>query len=109
RTMSQLNYHHLKYFYAVAEAGNLTNAAALLNVSQSSVSVQIKQLELSLGVALFDREHKSLQLTEEGKIALHYARSIFRTGEELIATIGNKTGPFRQKLHVGAVATLSRN
>ncbi|MCD8483871.1 MAG: LysR family transcriptional regulator [Verrucomicrobia bacterium] len=107
--MSQLNYHHLRYFHAVAECGNLTHASKLLNVSQSAVSVQIKRLEHSLGVALFEREHKSLKLTEEGKMVLDYARTIVQTGEELMATLGNTSGSFRKKLRVGAVATLSRN
>ena len=107
--MNALNFHHLRYFHATARSGSLTAAAKRLNVSQSAMSVQLKQLEASLGVALFDREHKSLRLTEEGRMVLDYANTIFRTGEEMLATLQNKSGQFRKKLRIGAVTTLSRN
>lgn len=55
------------------------------------------------------REHKSLQLMGEGRIVLDYANSIFRTGEELLATFQNRSGEYRKTLRVGAVATLSKN
>jgi len=107
--MSPLNYHHLRYFHAIAQSGSLTEAAARLHVSQSAISVQLKQLEESLETKLFDREHKALHLTEEGRIVLDYANTIFRAGEEMIATLHNRAGQFRKTLRVGAVATLSRN
>ena len=107
--MSQLNYHHLRYFHAIARSRSLTEAASRLNVSQSAMSVQLRQLEESLGTALFERKHKALQLTEEGRIVLDYANTIFRTGEELLATLQNHSGHYLKTLQVGAVATLSRN
>lgn len=108
--MNILNYHHLRYFHAVVHYGNLTKAARLLSVSQSSVSVQIKQLEESLQTTLFSRDHKTLQLTETGRMVMDYAETIFRTGNELLAMVGNrKEGRFREKLCVGSSATLSRN
>lgn len=108
--MNTLNYHHLRYFYAVVRCGSLTEAARLLHVAQSSISVQIKQLEESLNTPLFDREHKSMQLTETGRMVLDYAETIFRTGDELMAMLSNRReGGFREKLRVGSAATLSRN
>jgi LysR family transcriptional activator of nhaA len=104
-----LNYHHLRYFRAIALEGSLTGAAAKLGVSQSSLSVQLRQLEESLGHALFDREHKSLVLTEAGRIALDYADSIFRSGDELVSVMSQRGGERRRVLRVGAVATMSRN
>ncbi|MEJ2027635.1 MAG: LysR family transcriptional regulator, partial [Limibacillus sp.] len=50
--MQELNYHHLRYFQAVAHEGNLTRAAEQLNVAQSALSSQIRQLEERLGQAL---------------------------------------------------------
>ncbi|HLM46158.1 MAG TPA: LysR family transcriptional regulator, partial [Myxococcaceae bacterium] len=103
-----LNFHHLRYFWAVAKDGNLTRAARSLRVSQSALSTQIKQLEEQLGQALFVREGRGLELTEAGHIALAYAESIFTAGGELLATL--KDGRRREHvLRVGAVATLSRN
>lgn len=107
--MRQLNYHHLRYFHAIVREGTLTAAAARLNVSQSSLSVQLKQLEDSLDCALFDRMHKTLQLTEEGRMVFDYAETIFRTGEEMLATLQNRGGKYKEVLRVGATATLSRN
>jgi LysR family transcriptional regulator, transcriptional activator of nhaA len=107
--MSFLNYHHLRYFRAIANEGSLTRAAQHLKISQSALSVQLRQLEKSLGQPLFDREHKALSLTEAGRITLDYAEAIFRTGEELTDTMRNQVGKKRTLLRVGAVTTLSRN
>ena len=83
-----LNYHHLRYFQAVAHEGNLTRAAQMLNLSQSALSTQIKALEARLGQALFDRVGRQLVLTEVGRIALDHADRIFATGAELEAMFG---------------------
>ncbi|GAT32360.1 LysR family transcriptional regulator [Terrimicrobium sacchariphilum] len=107
--MAFLNYHHLRYFRAIATEGTLTSAAERLNISQSALSIQLRQLEESLGQALFTRENKSLVLTEAGRIALEYAESIFRAGEELVAVLNHETGGQRRVVRIGAVATLSRN
>ncbi|TAG11332.1 MAG: LysR family transcriptional regulator [Verrucomicrobia bacterium] len=107
--MSFLNYHHLRYFRAIANHGTLTGAAQRLGISQSSLSVQLKQLEESIGQPLFSREHKTLILTESGRIALQYAEGIFRAGEEMMSMLENRTGGKRTLLRVGSVATLSRN
>lgn len=106
--MAELNYNHLRYFQAVAHEGNLTRAAARLNVSQSAVSTQIRHLEERLGQALFTRQGRALHLTEAGRIALDHADSIFATGRELVATLQDGRGQ-RQALRVGSLATLSRN
>ncbi len=103
-----LNYHHLRYFWAVAHDGNLTRTAQRLNLSQSALSVQIKQLEERLGHALFERRGRQLQLTEAGRIALDHADAIFATGQELVATMEG-TVQNRKALRVGSLATLSRN
>ena len=107
--MDRLNYHHLHYFWAVAKEGNLTRAAARLHVSQSALSTQIKQLEGQLDQALFERQGRSLQLTEAGRLALGYADSIFASGGELLALLREGRRAQRQVLRIGAVATLSRN
>lgn len=105
----RLNYHHLHYFWAVAKDGNLTRAAARLNVSQSALSTQIRQLETQLGQALFERRGRVLALTEAGGLALAYADGIFAAGTELLAVLGGGRPREHQVLRFGAVATLSRN
>jgi LysR family transcriptional activator of nhaA len=104
-----LNYHHLRYFWAIAHEGNLTKAANRMNVAQSALSIQLRQLEESLGQPLFIRQNRQLVLTEAGQMALQYADSIFRSGEELVDTLKHRARKARQVLRVGAVATLSRN
>ncbi|WP_417610687.1 LysR family transcriptional regulator [Parasphingorhabdus sp.] len=106
--MADLNYHHLRYFWAVAHDGNLTRTAERLNLSQSALSVQIRKLEERLGHALFERRGRQLHLTEAGRLTLDHADTIFAAGQELIGTLA-QTGQIRQALRIGALATLSRN
>lgn len=107
--MSALNYHHLRYFWAIATEQSLTKAAEKLHVSQSALSIQLKALEDRLGHPLFERHNRRLTLTEAGRIALEHANTIFRTGDELVNTLKRGHAAQRQVLRVGAVATLSRN
>lgn len=104
----RLNYHHLRYFQEVAHEGNLTRAAARLNLSQSALSTQIRQLEDRLGHALFARKGRAMVLTEAGRIALDHADRIFDVGDDLVATL-TANGVENAPLRVGALSTLSRN
>lgn len=104
-----LNYHHLRYFRIIAHEKNLSRAAEKLNLSPSALSIQLKQLEESLGHALFERERRGLTLTEAGRVALEYAESIGQSGEELLDVMRRRAHGSRLVLRVGAVATLSRN
>jgi LysR family transcriptional activator of nhaA len=106
--VEHINFHHLRYFWAVAKEGNLTRTAARLRVAQSALSSQIQQLEAQLGESLFLREGRRLVLTEAGTVALAYAEEIFAAGGQLVSTLAH--GRQRtQQLRIGAVATLSRN
>ncbi|SEJ45344.1 LysR family transcriptional regulator, cyn operon transcriptional activator [Dyadobacter koreensis] len=97
----------LKYFIKAAERSNFTEAAALLNISQSTLSQQIKQLEDELGVPLFDRIGKRVMLTEAGKLFLPHAIQTVRKsedGREMIKELNNiRTG----SLKIGATYGLS--
>ncbi|HEU5090075.1 MAG TPA: LysR substrate-binding domain-containing protein, partial [Roseiflexaceae bacterium] len=70
--------HHLRYFEAVARLGSVTRAAEELHVAQPSLSKQIKALEGELGVALFDRVGRRVELSEGGRVLLPYARRVLR-------------------------------
>lgn len=107
--MTNLNFNHLRYFWVVAHEGSLTRAADRMSVSQSAVSVQIQKLERQMGHPLFERIGKRLVLTEAGRIALDYADSVFRAGDELMSTLDGRPMANRQVLRVGALTTLSRN
>jgi LysR family transcriptional activator of nhaA len=105
----QLNFHHLRYFRAIAHEGGITKAAERLNIAQSALSIQLRQLEETLGHPLFIREKRRLTLTEAGRLTLRHADAIFRTGDELIDTLKHGVLRPRKVIRVGAVATLSRN
>ena len=77
-----LNYHHLRYFRMIARELSVTRAAERLNLSVPALSIQLKQLEESLGQKLFERERGGLRLTEAGRLALDYAETIGRAGDE---------------------------
>jgi len=104
-----LNYNHLRYFWTIAHAGSLSAAAARLHVSQSALSSQVKKLEEQLGHNLFAREGRTLALTEAGRIALDYADTVFKTGDELLSTLQDRPVRGRRSLRVGAITTMSRN
>ncbi len=107
--MRDLNFNHLRYFWAVAHEGSLTRAAEHMNLSQSALSVQIQKLEHQMGHPLFERVGRKLLLTEAGRIALDYADTVFQAGDELMSTLRGRPVASRQVLRVGALTTLSRN
>jgi LysR family transcriptional activator of nhaA len=78
-----LNYKHLHYFLSVARAGSVVRAAERLHLTPQTLSGQISQFEERLGVTLFRRVGRRLELTEAGKLALSYSEEIFQTGAEL--------------------------
>ena len=66
----------LKYFVAVAENGSVTRAAHLLSISQSAITEALKELEADLGVTLFERHSRGLNITHNGHNFLRHATSI---------------------------------
>ncbi len=74
---------HLRYFVAVAETGSLSRAAEKLFIAQPPLSVQIRQLEEELGVALFMRHPKGVRLTTAGETLLPEARHLLQRAGRL--------------------------
>ncbi|WP_039054747.1 transcriptional regulator CynR [Enterobacter sp. Bisph1] len=72
----------IQYFLAVAEHQGFTHAAAALHVSQPALSQQVRQLEESLGVQLFDRSGRKTRLTDAGEVYLLHARRAAQMLEE---------------------------
>lgn len=106
--MENLNFHHLRYFWAVAREGTLRAAAERLHVSQPSLSAQIKQIEESLGVSLFQRKGRHLVLTDAGRLALDYADDIFSTAREMVRALNDSAGTRTPVFHVGVVDSLPK-
>jgi LysR family transcriptional activator of nhaA len=81
--MDRLNFNHLYYFYIVAMEGSIKAAAEKVYVSQPTISDQIKLLEEYFDCKLFERQHRQLVLTQEGELALDYAKRIFDLSNEV--------------------------
>ncbi|HVE71473.1 MAG TPA: transcriptional activator NhaR [Thermoanaerobaculia bacterium] len=88
--MEWLNYHHLLYFWVVAREGSIVAATRKLNLTQPTISAQLRLLEESLGEKLFEKSGRSLVLTEAGRVALRYADEIFALGRELRDTLRDR-------------------
>ncbi len=102
-----MEFRHLRYFLAVADALHFTKAAEGLPVSQPALSAQIKQLEQEVGVPLFDRVGRSVQLTRAGSIFREHARRALREMELAQVAIAEEEGLQRGALTVGVVQTVN--
>ena len=93
---------HLRYFVAVAEAENILRAATQkLHVSQPAVSRQIRDLEDELGVLLFERTGKAVNLTDAGRLFLKEARAVLERTDEAVANVRGFAQAGETELHVG--------
>lgn len=77
----------LRSFVAVVDAGGVTRAAGLLNLTQSAVSMQLKRLEEGLDLGLFARAARKLTLTPEGEQLLGFARRMLALNDEALARL----------------------
>lgn len=77
----------LRSFVAVSDAGGVTRAANLLNLTQSAVSMQMKRLEESLGVTLLDRSARTVALTAAGEQLLGYSRKMLALNDEAVSRL----------------------
>jgi LysR family transcriptional regulator, transcriptional activator of nhaA len=106
--MEWLNYHHLYYFAVIALSFKLAAAARKLRLTHSTLSAQLRALEMSFGAKLFERRGKRLVLTSFGTDAVSYAEDIFRLGRELNEVARGQLSPGRRTLRVGIVAGLPK-
>lgn len=106
--MEALNLHHLRYFWFAAREGGLTPAAKLLGITHSTLSTQIHALEESLGVPLFERVGRKLELTEAGQIAFRYAEEMFDLGRELVDELKRNRPSGGARVSVGLVDAVPR-
>ena len=102
-----MEFRHLRYFIAIAEAENVSRAASKLRVSQPSLSRQMRDLEASLGVTLFRRSPNSLSLTETGRKFLAEAKMIFDVIDQARTRITGHAISTKSHLIVGHVPILA--
>jgi DNA-binding transcriptional LysR family regulator len=101
---------HLRYFTAVAENGGIGRASRLLNVSQSAISETVRDLELELGVPLFDRSNRRIRLTYHGEQFLEDAKAVLASADKAIAnvrkSVRGEIGTLTIGFFVGSIGTL---
>lgn len=97
-----MNFKHLYYFWMVARIGGVIRASHRLHVTPQTLSGQIKLLEGRLGCSLYERDGRTIRLTEAGKIAASYADDIFTKGLELQEAIRESEAARRAALASGA-------
>lgn len=101
-TPGLLNYHHLYYFFVIAREGSISRASQILHLSQPGLSQQLRALELSLGLGLFDRDGRSLRLTDSGRLVYRHAEKIFAAGEDLLEALRSRNAVDKAHLRLGS-------
>ncbi len=104
--MRTLNLHQLATFQVVAKHCSYVRAAEELHFSQPAVSAQIRQLEETLGVKLFEQIGRKTHLTQAGDELYHYSQKIFAVIDEALETMEELRGPDHGRLRVGADTTV---
>ncbi|MEJ2610569.1 MAG: LysR family transcriptional regulator [Candidatus Thiodiazotropha sp.] len=97
----------LRVFRTVAEHLNYTQAARTLHLSQPAVSMQVKQLEESVGLPLFEQTGKKIHLTEAGREVFQYSRAIFQTFEEMEEVLSALKGLDTGHLDIAVASTVN--
>ena len=97
----------LKYTLAVAEHGNFTTASDKCFVTQPTLSMQVQKLEEELGVVIFNRSTKPLQVTEIGQKVLSQAKKIVEESSRMNDVISEEKGIIGGTLKVGIIPTVS--
>jgi DNA-binding transcriptional LysR family regulator len=104
--MLPLNFNHFYYFYEVARHGSFTAAARELLVSQSSLSIQVKQFEQDMGGPLFDRRRGGVDLTEAGAAAYQVAERVFQEIDRLQSSLMETERQIKGMISVGTVNSI---
>ncbi len=102
-----MNLRDLEYIVKVAETGNFIAAAKECNVSQPSMSIQIKKLEGYLGVQIFEREKKKFIITGAGKEILAKAREILNAEKQIKELAKLHKDPLSGQVRLGAFPTIA--
>ena len=99
-----MNIIHLRYFQIVAQQENLTRAAEILHISQPALSASLSKLEKELGVQLFDRVGRRIQLNQYGKIYIEYVNQTLNSLDNAARELDNRTQRKKQKITISTVS-----
>ena len=102
---NHLNFHQLVIFQTVANHLSFSRAADALEITQPAVSIQVQELEKSLGITLFHRRPRGLRITEAGEAVLSYSQQIFALSSRLVETVQEMENLQSGHLVLGASTT----
>ena len=91
----------LKYFIAIAEEGSISKAAKRLHMAQPPLSQQLKAMESELGVELFERSTRKLEITSSGQAMYHKAKQILKLMDIAIKEVKDISDGLAGKLSIG--------
>jgi DNA-binding transcriptional LysR family regulator len=101
-----MNIDQIRAFHKVASTGSFTRAARELFITQPAVSQEIKALEASLGIKLFDRSGKNVRMTAEGEVLLSYALRLLTLHEEMESLFGRSKNLQHGQIKLGSTALM---
>jgi len=96
----------LRYLVAIADHGHFGRAAAACHVSQPTLSTQVRKLEETLGVAVFERSNRGVHLSAAGAPIVARARRVLAEAEGITEMARRATGPLTGSLALGVIPTL---
>jgi len=104
--MLPCNFNHLYYFYRVAVHQSVSKASKELLIAQSALSTQLKQLEESLELTLFNRTKGGMALTDKGQLVYKYASKMFETYDDMRRAMALAENEVRGPLRIGSVNSI---
>jgi len=105
--VASMTLRELEYIVAVAEQGSFSRAAKTVHVSQPTLSAQVKKLEETLGITIFERASRRVLPTEAGQMILASARRILSEAESLRDMARAVRDPLSGRFRLGAIPTLA--
>ncbi len=100
--LEQLDWSLVQSFLAVAETGSLSAAARRLGLTQPTIGRHVQSLELELGVALFHRQARGMNLTDQGATLLEHARAMRQAAEALSLHAAGKSSDLKGSVRITA-------
>jgi len=105
--MTEISLRQLRYFDALATHGHFGRAAAACAITQPALSMQIKELEETLGTVLIERGPRQVRLTRFGEEARLRVRDILRSADELVDAARASRDQFTGRLRIGMIPTVA--
>lgn len=101
-----MNFKQLRYFIRVAEVGNMSRAAETLNVAQTAIGFQIRNLEAQLGVELIERHSRGIRITEPGRTLLRHGKEILSAMDDAVREVRETADGPKAPLVVGLTSSI---